>query len=282
MTAPNLTPRIQETFDKGLEYLKRHFGRNGLKQNQEIDPEIHWTPSYHVKVGGALIVAAEVSDELYPRIVKEALADIRQYDRPISIYVVCPLEVYTADVKQTIVSQLVKQGIGVITINDSGKAMLQHPCTPVVQNISEDELEGLIKPLTSKLKNKFRSVRETYQTNTGQGLQEAGQVVEAILKSVAESAGSRGWVSSGIQGNQAAAIIDELWDSPQFTAHRAALGGARNFVKGYRNIASHPEKTSRELLDKINKCRKGILDAVRTANELLDVARALGFRIKIV
>lgn len=282
MIPPSLTPRLQETFDGGLRYLKGHYGRNGLKKYEEIHPDIHWTPSYHLKVSGALIVAAEVSDDLYPRIVKEALADIHQFDWPIALYVICPLEVYMADQKQTVISRLAKQGIGIITVDDSGRPVLQRPCTPIVQNISEEELEALIRSVSAKLKNKFRLVRETYQTNVGQGLQEAGQVVEAVVKSLADGAASKGWVPAGIRSKSAAEMIDELYQASQFQNYRAALGGARNFLKDFRNIASHPERTSRQLLEKIKSCRSGVCDAIKTSHELMQVARACRLRIRVV
>jgi len=282
MTSSILTPRLQATFKGGLRYLKANFGQNGLKTNVEIDPNISWVPSFHLRSRRVLRVAAEISDVLYPQIIKEAFADVMQFAEPISVYVVCPLEVFMADQKQLTVARLKRHGIGIITVDDLGKATLQCPCTPLVQNISEEEMEDKIRSLTPTLQNKYRGVRRTYQTNVGQGLQEAGQIIEAFVRAVGERAAKKGWMSAVGKGMTAADIIDSLWACKQFKDHRAELGGARNFIKDFRNTSSHPERTSKELLQKIKKCRIGVLEAVRITHELLSTARALSLRVDLV
>lgn len=281
MSSSPLTDRLQETFDAGRDYLTDHFGRRGLKTNEQIHPDIHWNPSIQVRING-IIVVAEVSDVLYPKIISESFAEIISHTEPISVYVICPLEVYAADAKQTLTARLAEFGIGIITVSDRGRATQQRPCGPLVQNISERELETKIRPLSPTLKRRFRNAHDTYRTNIGQGLQEAGQTVEALITTIADQCVVKGWATAPILRLSAAMMIDALWALPQLQNYHAQLGGARNFVANYRNVASHPQRTVAQFLAKIEGCKSGFLEGIRIAGELSSTARLSHLRINIL
>lgn len=279
MAFETFTPRLKEVAEAGLAYFKRHFGRNGLKIGEEIHASIKWRPTFHLKHTGALIVAAEVDQLLYPEILKIAAHDIKHYDFPVSAYMICPLEVFQADQKQAVANQLRKHGFGILTVDDTGHATLQNPCVPLAQHISEEELEAEIRGLRPKLKVGFRSAHSSFHVDAGQGLQKAGQIIEALVNEIAACAVHAGLA---VGGSTPADKIDGLYMLSDFRNNRAALGGARDFVKEYRNAASHPSRTAREAITKIRKCRTGFLDAVRTAKKLTDLADTKGYRLRIV
>jgi hypothetical protein len=274
---PPFTPRMKQVAESGFQFFKDYCGRNGLKIGEEICEEISWKPTFHHK-GRIRIVAAEVSDTLYPAVLKIAAHDIMHFDSPVSVYVVCPLEVFQADSKQTVVNQLKKHGFGILTVDDSGKAVRQHPCIPLAQNIRDEELEKEIGELKQKLKVAFRSAHSSFHVDEGQGLQKAGQIVEAMVNTITDAAKRSGLI---VPGSAAADKIDSLYALVPFKPHRAALGGARDFVREYRNTASHPAGSAKEAVDKIRKCRSGFFDAIRTVKNLSEMADAQKYRLNI-
>ena len=131
------------------------------------------------------------------------------------------------------------------------------------------------------LKVKFRSAYETYATNEGQGLQQSGQLVEGLIQSLAARSVTRGIITSGAAKRDLADVIDALYETRQFRTHRAALGSARNFIREFRNTASHAPRSAKQSAEKIRKCKTGFLDGIRVAKKLYGVAQAMGFPIRI-
>lgn len=287
MPFDTFTPRMKQVAEGGVSYCTRRFGRTGLKKEEEIHKSISWRPTFSLKANTSLIVAVEASEVLYPSILKQAAHDIRTYDFPVAVILACPLEVYLADTKQTSVRQLRNDGFGLLTIGEQGQAMLQHSWQPLAEHISEKELEEGIKALKPKLKVALRAAHETYRTNVSQGVQEAGQLIEALIVSLATQSAGAGWVGAGLAKEAAAKIIDSLYllDEPShkkdFVHKRAALGAARTFVSQYRNVVSHPSRTPKEAINKIRACRKGFLDALGVIVQLQDVLEAKGFKVRL-
>jgi hypothetical protein len=281
MPFDTFTPRMKQVAEAGLRFCKDHYGGTAVRISEEIHSDIKWKPSFHVKRARNLIVAAEVNDILYPEILKSAALDILRFDFPIAVTVICPLEVFQADAKQTTVNLLKKHGFGIITVDDVGTATQQHACIPLAQHICAEELEKEIHGLTPNLKIGFRSAHSTFLVNVGQGLQQSGQIVEAVVNEIVEATVKRGLLPRTVLRDKAADKIDRLYMLTQFRSYRGALGGARDFVKEYRNALSHPSTTPQEAVEKIRKCRGGFIDAIRTAKNLCQVAKANHFRLNI-
>jgi|ERR1044071_2017927 hypothetical protein len=280
MTFDTFNPKLKKVAEAGLSFCKSRYGRNSLRIHQEIHGNISWKPTFYLKPNRNLILAVEVDEVLYPQIFKEAAEDIKLYDIPIQVFLICPLDVYLKDTKQAVVNQLKKRGFGLITVDDDGNVAQQCPCIPLAQHISEQELDGEVQGLTPKLKTTFKSAHATYQINEGQGLQEAGQIVEAIINSMAKESVRLGF-GNGLLRGATADTIDALYELRQLRDQRAALGGARDFVKEYRNKASHAPRTAREAMEKIRKCRAGFLDAIRVSKNLHTAMKAKQFRLTI-
>lgn len=280
MTASIFGPQLQLVESAALKFCKDRYGRNGLRVHEEIDSSISWKPTFSLRVGAVTTFAVEVDEILDPVILKLAAHEISKYDKPIAVLLACPLSVYQADPKQKKIAELRRNGIGIITVDDGGTAMLQHSCVPLAQHISEEEISRLCSALPPSIKVAFKSAHATFLSNVGSGLQEAGQIVEAIVKSLGAESAKAGIVTKSSLGG-AAETIDALYISEQLKDHRAALGGARSFAKEFRNTASHPAKTAKEVMDKINKCRLGFLEAIRCSEALIETLRAKGFRLKV-
>lgn len=281
MPFQNFTQRLQVVASSALAYCKKRYGANGLKTDEGIDNAIGWRPTFFLRPNKNLILAAEVSDILYPEALKGAAHDIRHFESPIAVYQLCPLDAYQNDPKQTKISLLREHGFGIITVDDDGKATVQHPCIPIAQHIPPKQLESELSGLTPGLKVKFRSAHESYHTNEGQGLQQAGQIVEGLIHSIAEQAARKGYIPAPAPNAKLADTIDELYSRPQFKNHRAALGDARGFVKEFRNVASHAPKHAKDAAEKIRKCKTGFLDAINVARKLREVMQAMKFQVRI-
>jgi hypothetical protein len=274
--------RLKMIAEKALAYCKTRYGANGLKTEAQIAPEIGWTPTFYMTPSKFRIVAFEVQDNLYPQALKIAGHDILHYDgSPISVYQVCSLQAYQTDPKQAKVRLLLQHGFGIITVDDDGDVRFQHKCIPLTQHISREQLKSELSGLSKALRMKFEEAHDTYLTNEGQGLQQAGQIVEGIIASIATRAATRRAITPAQARGKLANVIDSLYAANTFKNHRAALGGARDFVKDFRNTASHPPKNVKGAAQKIKKCRTGFLDGVGVAEKLYTVAKNKGYKIQV-
>jgi hypothetical protein len=282
MAFETFSERLKLVVNESLSLCKQNWGTAGLKKEEPIDSKISWRPTFYIKPNRFLIVAVEVNDVLFPEILKIAAHDIDRHDYPISVYQACSLEVYQRDRRFNHIKLLREHGFGIITVDDAGAALIQVRAEPLAQHISMERLESELKSLTPRLKVKFNNAHATYQTSVGQGLQEAGQIVEELVVSIATQAERAGVVPSGTSRKSTADIIDDLYSVGTFHNYRAALGGARSFVKTYRNIASHPPKTSKQAIEKIRKCRGGFFEALRISGELKAAIQQLGYQVRII
>lgn len=282
MAFDTFNDRLKLVATSSLGLCKSNWGAKGLKKEAPIDAKISWQPTFFLKPDRVLIVAVEVGDVLFPEILKIAAHDIERYDFPISVYQACALDIYQKDTRFAKVKLLREHGFGIITVDDNGAASIEAPAQPLTQHIPSEKLDVELKPLTSPVKVKFKAAYTTYQTDVGQGLQAAGQIIEALITCIAKQAEAAGVVGAGTSTLSVAGMIDALYPTNAFHNHRAALGGARDFTKTYRNISSHPATTPKEAANKLRKCRSGFFDALRIASELQSVINALGYRVRIV
>lgn len=274
--------RLKTIAVKAMAFFRSKYGGRGLTIDKEIASEIQWAPSFHLKPNGSLIVAVEVADNLYPEALRGAAYSVEHYDGPlISAYQACSLNAYQNDPKQAKINLLRKHGFGLVTVDEDGRATMQHPATPLAQHVSEEELDARLAALTPTLRVSFKSAHATYLTNIVQGLQQAGQIVEAIITSIATEANVRSVITDAELNGKLADKIDSLYEKPTFKNHRAALGGAREFTRDCRNIASHAPKNARDAADTARKCKAGFLDAVNVASNLRTVCQAMGYKIRI-
>lgn len=281
MAFKNLSERLNLVAEKALDNCKKRFGSKGLKIETGIDDAIMWRPTFYMKPSTVRYVAVEVEDNLYPGSLKGAAHEIGHFDAPIAVYQACTLQAFLQDPKQKNVNLLKDHGFGIITVDEDGTVVVQHSCIPLAQHIAPALLEREIVSLSPPLKVAFRSAYDTYKTSEGQGLQNAGQIVEALVTAIATQAHKRNLITSGQLGSALANRIDALWAVQAFHGHRAALGEARSFVNEFRNVASHPAGNAKQAADRIRKCRAGFLQAIALCVKLKAVAKALGYTIKV-
>jgi hypothetical protein len=279
MPFDTLNPGLQAVGHACFAFCKDRFGKTGAKCDAEIESEISWKPTIQVK-SGVKIIAVEVEDKLYPEILKIAAHDIRHSETPIVVYQACSLEAYQSDRKQQTIRKLQSHGFGIITVDELGTVLIQHKAVPLLQHISDTEFEAHLKGLTPKLRVAFREAHNSYLTDPGQGLQAAGQIVEAQVKGMAKALSRKGL---SINPNAATAnIIDKMYAEQSLQEYRGAgMGGTRDFVKEYRNVASHPAKRAKDAAEKLRKCREGFLQALALSKKLRAIAKSESLNIQI-
>jgi hypothetical protein len=280
MPFETLDARLKAIAEKALAFCKSRFGGNGLKIDEVIAPEIGWRPSFFMRPTRVMILAVEVDDFLFPEALRGSAYELHKFNHPIAIFQACSLAAYQSDPKQTRVNLLRKNGFGILTVDD-GTAVIQHNCVPLAQHISVEELDAALSDLTPKLKVYFRGAHDVYVGNVGQGVQQVGQIVEALIGCIAKQAADKSVISAAEAKGNLADVIDTLYTKSTFRDHRAALGAARDFIKEYRNIASHPQRTAAEAMTKIQKCRAGFLRGISVTSKLRTAMQQLGYQIAI-
>jgi hypothetical protein len=273
--------RQKAVAEKALSLCRKRYGANGLHIEEAISQELGWRPTFFLRPAKALILAVEVDDNLFPEALKVAAYEVAKFDQPIAVYQACSLTAYQADPKQGKINLLRKNGFGIITVDDDGNAVIQQPGIPLAQHISDEELEGALSELTPGLRVDFKRAHDTYLANPGQGVQQVGQIVEALIGCIAKQAVKKGVITPAEAKGDLADVIDALYQKPTFRNHRAALGAARDFIKEYRNIASHPQKTAAQAMEKIRRCKDGFLRGVGVATKIRLAMQQLHYVIKI-
>lgn len=282
MPFETLSDRLRLVATESLQLCRNNWGGNGLRREEPIHTSIGWQPTFYMRPNRALLVAVEVADVIFPEILKIAAHDIERFNAPISVYQACALDIYQNDPQLARVHTLRDHGFGIITVDHTGNAIIQCRAEPLAQYIPQDRFDAALRPLTPRLRVKFRAAYATYQTNIGQGLQEAGQIIEALISSIATQAVSANVVTPATATKTTAGMIDDLYPTGTFHNHRATLGAARDFARTYRNVSSHPAQTPQQAAEKIRRCRSGFLDALRIAGELRATIQALGYQVRVV
>lgn len=265
-------------------FCSNKYGKSGFKIETGFHQNISWSPTLQFRPNKFEIFAIEVSEDLYPLILKISAHDIRQEcaDIPVAVFVACPLDSYLADARQTTIRKLKEHGFGLITVDDTGVVTEQFSAIPLIHHIAETELELSIKTLPSSVKVKFKAAYEVYKRSANQGLQESGQIVEGLLFCLANNCEKAGMIGS-IKGKTAASVVDMLYEATEekLKQQRAALGKARYFIKNFRNMASHPPKNMKESAIRIKRSREGFIDSLSTCTEICKTLKALSFSAKL-
>ena len=282
---PNLTPAYLEK-DVAIpvaQFITKKYGKSGFKLQSELNPALNWRPTIQVKTSRFTTMGIEVSEILYPQVLKgishDLVADFS--DSPIIVCVACPLAVYQEDARQAAVSKLRSHGFGILTVDDQGTVIEQVKSIPLIHHISEADLLPRIKGLTSSVKVQVRQAYDTYRINSYQGLQDVAQVIEGLIFGFAKGAKSKGWIAK-VQ-NDAANVLDDLFACTKdpLRSQRAAIGATRGFVKFYRNLSSHPPKTTKAAATLIKECRGGFFQALQVADQLSSAMRNCDLTVRL-
>jgi hypothetical protein len=273
-----LNPSLEMAASQALAHCKNHYGSKGLRLEQGIDPSIAWRPTFFLSVGPFEKLAVEVSDIIYPDVLKGAGQELQHYDGLVRVAQVAPLETFLADKDQKLVQKLRDHGLGLLTVGADGKVIKQFDCAPLIQFVSEAHVEASIKKLPSSLKVLLRTAYQTFRVNPVQGVQDAGQIVEGLVNSLAKQTAAKAQINP-VKG--LANLIDLMYTNAFYKDQRAALGAARGNAKFYRNPTSHAPRSARDAAGRIRQSREGFLSALKDIALLADAMKSLGCKVVV-
>jgi hypothetical protein len=279
---PVLSDRTRRLIDLAKAFARNHFGGAGFRDNEAIADAVRWRPTFLIRPNMALTIAFEYSEILFPDVLSVAVTDLLNYGTPTKTYQICPLSIYLSDRNQTSSNRLRDRGIGLITVDEDTNAVaLQFKAVPVTQNITPEDITEALKPIPATWRVLFRAAFDTYISSEVQGLQQASQIIEAIIRGYHSAAAKHGLVKPPAPAASAASLVDDLYASPKCIRARNLFGGLRAYLDEYRNVSSHPTNTAKAATTRIKKCRRGILEACRLAGQAAAAAKASKPRLTI-
>ena len=265
-------------------FLKNKYGAAGLKIEEPFSDKVRWSPTIQIKTSSSELLLVEVSETIYPPMLSVWQAGIvnEEPNRAIKVYQACSYDAFQKD-KDKNVRKLKTHGFGLVTVDEAGGVEVQFHGAVLSQHIPSESFEERVKKLPSDVKSALSNAFEVYRTNANQGLQHAGQVVEALVRQLAEHAHKKGWLAKYNDSKPAADLIDSLYESKakELVDQRACLGGARQFMKSGRNPSSHPAKSKRQAQSKALNVRSGFESALAVCRDLCAARTAVNLRKKL-
>ena len=268
--------------DAAIKYFSDYYENPRIKVNEEIDGRLSWRPSIHFKAMHFLTIIVEVSPEkVYPEIFNMQLANILDINIPISIFCVCPEELYLSSNNQKEVKSLKAHGYGLLTVDNTKKTTKRFGCIPIIQHISEDEFKEEINLLPKKIKVELKDAFERYQERSDSGMQKITEIAEAIVLDAGKKSVRKSWISNNTVRGGASDILDEMLQKSQFQNATAPIGGMRSYIKDYRNPSHHAPKSRKEAIEKHRECKHGFCEGIKVIKRFRFAMKQVGIQASI-
>lgn len=261
-------------------YAKSEYGATNIKYDEQIIRDLAWRPSLHFKRDKFITTAMEASETPYPMILRLRRADIVTLQFPIEAYSVCAAEAYDSEGGRREAKELQAHGFGLIVVDAKGAAETVITAIPLVQHVPDAECRALCVGLPKKLRLYCEKAFRTYKSNPSMGVTEISQGVEAVVVEAAGGLAKKKLLGvANPAGLALAKVLDEMWRASACQAVRGEIGGARNYVAKYRNVASHIPKNRKEALRKYVDCRNGFCEGVRKIVEWREGMGKIGISV---
>lgn len=281
MSSYGLTTSDNFLTDAGAEYFNNIYENPSIKYSEVIDRNLSWTPSLHFRANKFITIAAEVSETPYPAILRLTHSNIIDIHMPISVYCICPEEVYLQQNKQREVKALKSHGYGLMTVDSGGVATKRFGCIPLVQHIPETELNGAIKSLPKVLRVRIKQSYESYNNNSVSGVKDLSEILEELIIVAGKKAARSNCINSNVINGPVANILDALLQCSQCNRAAAAIGGARSYISDYRNTVHHTPKSKQQAYRKYVDCLHGFREGLRRIISFKAAMRESGFNISV-
>jgi len=273
-----LSSGIKFILEGAAPYFRAQYG-NKIKVLEAISDDIAWLPSLHFKIDKFTIVAVEGSEDTpYPEILRLRHADILNAGFPITVYSICPEDVFLKKESQPIIREMREHGIGIYSIDSSTTVHLRERAIPLVQHISHLDFNGEVSGITGRLKFEIVEAFENYKLKAQSGVKEITEISEALIKLAAKNTTIVSWIGNH-KNDSCAVILDYMFLVNQLSSARAAIGGMRNYISNYRNTAHHPPRSKRQAFLKFKDCRHAFLDGLKCIRNFKEALRNLGIKL---
>ena len=231
--------------------------------DKPLSTQLEWVPALRFTLYSRLNVFVEPSDDgPYPRVLAMRYTDIIAYQKLITVYSVCHAKAIASPKGQRDVNRLKQLGCGLVTVDPSDRPTVLFPGVPLVQVIPEDEFKQQIKGLPRGIRQRARECFVDYSNKPSNGVKSLSELVEGMIQKAGQDAASKSVIPRSASTAPPANLLDSL-HTPLVSA-RAAIGGARNFIKECRNPAHHWASTRKASHKKYVSCRHYFLEGLRT------------------
>lgn len=263
-----------------INFFQAQYQNPDIRIQEAIGPSLNWTPSLHFRVHDHLLLAVEVSESVYPMILNLRRVDLEQLQFPISVYSVCPEEVYIRD--QAEAKRLMNHGYGLVTIDANGVATRRASSIPILQQIYIGEFHHELEGLPSKYRQRLARSYEAYCQNAPLGVSDITEVMEGMVLKAGQAAVKRGWLANNqVRAGASAATLGAMQGAPQFGAQAASVGGAQSYISVWRNTSHHFPKNRSKAAQKYRACRHGFLEGIRQIKAFREGMRNLGLNVPV-
>ena len=198
-----------------------------------------------------------------------------QVDMPITVYSICPEQGYLAN--QADFKRLVADGFGLLTVDDSGNAQIRSDAIPLIQQITQVELDADIKGLPKKLKGRLAQAFVRYKQSAPAGAADIAEVIEGLVLHAGQEAAKKNWISAAdAKPGASARTLSAMAGASQCKNAAAAVGAAQAFISMYRNPSHHFPKDRRQAAKKYRDCRHGFLEGLKKTTFFREQMQSIG------
>lgn len=264
--------------DAACAYFSEMYEKPTIKLGESIDPNLRWKPTIQFTMNGHLTVIAEVSDTLYPAIFNMRQMDILDLEMPISVYCVCPEEVFLDAGQQSEVKRLQEHGYGLLTVDAAGNVQRRVKGIPLTQLIRDKEFRREIGGLPANIRQMIVEAYERYNNSPPAGTAAISEVLEGMVLKAGREASAKGWIAANqVKAGQPSQTLQAMIGAPQCGGIAAALGGAQHYISVYRNTSHHFPKNKKQAYVKYRDCKHAFLDGIKKIQTLRASLRGIKF-----
>lgn len=278
MSWDSVDPQAKEIGEPVQKLLAEKY-RKKIKVNEAIDASLGWRPTLHVEKD-ALIIAAETMSTPFPEILQLTKLNILNAHLPITVYSVCKEAAYLTAEGQKQARALRANGLGLFTVDETGLVTEQFSAIPLIQHIPEAEIEEQLVGLPAWLKQSIRDAFANYRVKATSGITDISEVLEGMVNNAVKAAIKKKWLSNKCKNYMLAESLDALAALAELKDCRAAIGGARAFVKDFRNTANHAARTRRQVFNKFRKSKIGFFAAIQAIESFYTSMKAQGINVR--
>ena len=266
MSTDGLTPGHGFLQEAARTCFAARYGNPTIHVNKQLNRNLEWVPALRFTLHKHINVFVEPSDDgPYPRILAMKYADVNNYPEPIAIYCVCHHAAIATASGQQDLKKLKALGFGLVTVDPNGDADVLFPAIPLVQAIPEAVFKQQINGLPSGIRQAACEAFEDYRAKPVNGVKTLSELVEGMIKKAGQDSAKRGGISMAESRRALADVLDAL--HTKYPSARAAIGGARNFVKECRNLTHHSPKNKKDAHKKYADSKHHFLAGLRTIQE---------------
>ena len=258
--------------------FKRH--RKLIKINEEIESSLSWRPTIYFEASEFSIIAADVKVTPFPESLMLTKTKIANAHLPITIYSICSEDAFLTREGQREANELKAHGMGLITVSVDGVATKQFSGIPIINHIPVAEFDAYISGIPKGIASRINDAFDSYNSTPTVGVTAISDVLEGLVYDAIGAAIKKGWMTKSSATKMLAPALDDMAGTKEFKACAAAIGGARGFIKGYRNTANHNPRTRKAAYNKYVKCKQAFFAGIQAIDSFQAAMKSSGIRLK--